>query len=186
MKYTSKLMVSLGFAAILAGAAQAASLSLSANPGQLREGAGWQSQIQIVGTADAPMIGDVTVNLAVSGPGFMVSNPVTLHFGTPGVSCSTVTLSTCTPIPPSPSQQASTSVGMQTLDGYQNITVSGSAAGFNPGSVTITRILNDSDGDGIADVSDNCPSVANANQADKDRDGYGNVCDRFPNNPSKH
>ena len=35
----------------------------------------------------------------------------------------------------------------------------------------------DSDADGIKDISDNCPFVANADQADLDGDGYGNACD---------
>jgi hypothetical protein len=38
-----------------------------------------------------------------------------------------------------------------------------------------TRV--DSDGDGIADAVDNCPQVANANQADSDGDGTGDACD---------
>ncbi len=35
----------------------------------------------------------------------------------------------------------------------------------------------DRDNDGIADTVDNCPDVANKNQADSDRDGVGDVCD---------
>lgn len=35
----------------------------------------------------------------------------------------------------------------------------------------------DDDGDGIVDESDNCPLVANADQADPDNDGIGIVCD---------
>ena len=35
----------------------------------------------------------------------------------------------------------------------------------------------DSDGDGILDGQDNCPYVANADQADADNDGVGDVCD---------
>ena len=35
----------------------------------------------------------------------------------------------------------------------------------------------DGDADGIADGSDNCPSVANASQADYDLDGFGDACD---------
>lgn len=35
----------------------------------------------------------------------------------------------------------------------------------------------DTDGDGRADILDNCPSDANANQADGDNDGIGDVCD---------
>src|SRR5437868_6805784 len=35
----------------------------------------------------------------------------------------------------------------------------------------------DEDGDGVPDVSDNCPNVANANQADADGDGLGDACE---------
>jgi Thrombospondin type 3 repeat len=35
----------------------------------------------------------------------------------------------------------------------------------------------DTDGDGVADASDNCPSVSNADQADADSDGLGDACD---------
>ncbi|MEA2461854.1 MAG: hypothetical protein QOH90_2031, partial [Actinomycetota bacterium] len=35
----------------------------------------------------------------------------------------------------------------------------------------------DSDGDGILDDVDNCPDVANADQADLDGDGIGDACD---------
>jgi hypothetical protein len=35
----------------------------------------------------------------------------------------------------------------------------------------------DADGDGWADVLDNCPAVANATQVDWDQDGLGNACD---------
>ena len=35
----------------------------------------------------------------------------------------------------------------------------------------------DLDGDGIADILDNCPLAANPSQADFDRDGLGDACD---------
>ena len=35
----------------------------------------------------------------------------------------------------------------------------------------------DTDGDGILDASDNCPTVPNSNQKDTDGDGIGDVCD---------
>ena len=38
----------------------------------------------------------------------------------------------------------------------------------------------DTDTDGVADTADNCPNVANANQADNDNDGIGNACDSTP------
>jgi len=40
----------------------------------------------------------------------------------------------------------------------------------------------DSDQDGLIDVCDNCPTVANADQADNDQDGIGDVCDSDDDN----
>src|SRR5579883_148750 len=37
--------------------------------------------------------------------------------------------------------------------------------------------LHDEDGDGIPDVMDNCPGIANADQRDTDQDGVGDACD---------
>jgi len=39
--------------------------------------------------------------------------------------------------------------------------------------------LNDRDGDGVCGDVDNCPDDANADQADSDQDGIGDVCDPF-------
>lgn len=41
----------------------------------------------------------------------------------------------------------------------------------------------DSDGDGIPDLIDNCPTVYNPDQLDSDNDGVGDACDDDPNNP---
>lgn len=46
-----------------------------------------------------------------------------------------------------------------------------------PGLVITVLGAGDSDGDGISDGSDNCPGIANADQADLDGDGVGDVCD---------
>jgi hypothetical protein len=54
-----------------------------------------------------------------------------------------------------------------------------------PGSATISFAIkgvgtcgpNDTDRDGVADADDNCPRIANTDQADADRDGIGDVCD---------
>lgn len=40
----------------------------------------------------------------------------------------------------------------------------------------------DTDGDGIVDQLDNCPTTPNANQADADNDGVGDVCDNDADN----
>jgi len=72
---------------------------------------------------------------------------------------------------------------------HVRFTASSTAAGYN--LVTTAAVVNlDTDGDGIADATDpdddndgvldgndNCPLVANADQADKDNDGIGNTCD---------
>jgi hypothetical protein len=42
----------------------------------------------------------------------------------------------------------------------------------------------DRDHDGIPDVIDNCPDLANANQGDEDADSRGDLCDRCPPIPS--
>lgn len=43
----------------------------------------------------------------------------------------------------------------------------------------------DSDGDGIGDNDDNCPTTPNSDQLDSDGDLAGNVCDAFPANASE-
>ncbi|WP_462168155.1 extracellular catalytic domain type 1 short-chain-length polyhydroxyalkanoate depolymerase [Pseudoalteromonas lipolytica] len=55
-----------------------------------------------------------------------------------------------------------------------------SCAGPLQACKTTTEPSNDADNDGVLDGADNCPNVANADQADNDNDGIGNVCDSTP------
>jgi len=41
----------------------------------------------------------------------------------------------------------------------------------------------DTDGDGVGDIDDNCPTTSNPDQADSDGDGIGDACDTFPDDP---
>jgi Thrombospondin type 3 repeat len=71
--------------------------------------------------------------------------------------------------------------------GSYSITVSVSDGGagtynVNPAAFTLhVTAPPDADGDGVPDSSDNCPNVSNADQADNDHDGIGNICDPTPN-----
>ena len=47
-----------------------------------------------------------------------------------------------------------------------------------------TARIADSDGDGLPEALDNCPSIANLDQADSDEDGAGDVCDNCPGLPN--
>jgi len=46
--------------------------------------------------------------------------------------------------------------------------------------IELIPFAGDADGDGIIDENDNCPLVANPDQADSDGDGIGDACDNCP------
>src|SRR5687768_15060543 len=51
-----------------------------------------------------------------------------------------------------------------------------------PAGPTTQLLEDDTDGDGIADGVDNCPTGENPDQSDSDGDGIGDFCDDFDNN----
>lgn len=64
------------------------------------------------------------------------------------------------------------------LDGYlDNVVVN-----LDSNGTTVYDFEPDSDSDGVSDGADNCPLVANADQADADADGLGEVCDADDDN----
>ena len=67
----------------------------------------------------------------------------------------------------------------------------GDAGGSGGGDVGDGRgidvpIGHDEDGDGIPDVSDFCPHIANAMNLDSDGDAVGDICDPDPGTPIQH
>lgn len=50
--------------------------------------------------------------------------------------------------------------------------------------VELCALGTDSDGDGVDDCADNCPTVANPDQTDSDGDGLGDACDSCLTDPS--
>jgi len=77
--------------------------------------------------------------------------------------------------------QGATAAGSYAIE-PTGITSSNYSITFVAGTLTI--IVGDSDGDGIRDPQDNCPTTANPDQADTDGDGVGDVCDNAPNIPN--
>ncbi len=53
--------------------------------------------------------------------------------------------------------------------------------GINTLDNQVTCADTDCDGDGVLGGADNCPAVANADQANADADSFGDVCDNCPN-----
>jgi gliding motility-associated-like protein len=79
------------------------------------------------------------------------------------------------------SSQGATAAGTYAIE-PTGITSSNYSITFVAGTLTI--IVGDSDGDGVRDPSDNCPTTANPDQEDADGDSVGDVCDNAPNTPN--
>lgn len=51
---------------------------------------------------------------------------------------------------------------------------------FAPNFLVTSVAIRDADGDGVPDAQDNCPTVANSNQADANGNGVGDACESAP------
>ena len=70
------------------------------------------------------------------------------------------------------------------IDRRINMFITSASANVELDYLTVTQVPEpDSDGDGIPDRSDNCPAIANPDQADADEDGAGDACDSCPLDP---
>jgi len=70
--------------------------------------------------------------------------------------------------------------GSNTLTDSFQFTVTDGYGATSGGTETFSITVNpapDTDGDGVPDMTDNCPSLANSNQLDFDGDGAGDACD---------
>jgi hypothetical protein len=65
-------------------------------------------------------------------------------------------------------------------DGTKDSISTGHSFNLVPAEIEEIHAFVDIDNDGIDDLKDNCPMVANANQLDSDKDGLGDVCDCSP------
>ncbi|MEO8444468.1 MAG: thrombospondin type 3 repeat-containing protein [Gammaproteobacteria bacterium] len=61
--------------------------------------------------------------------------------------------------------------------GFQSVSRQYGNSGVYYDNIVFQSLTPDADGDGIADSVDNCPAVANSDQADTDGDARGDLCD---------
>jgi YVTN family beta-propeller protein len=97
------------------------------------------------------------------------SGPYWVKFDTEGKNCYVT----------SPVDSLITIIDASTLSVSKNISTPGGAWHVDVKDIPISGDP-DSDGDGVADSSDNCPSVSNPDQADSNGDGVGDACNTSP------
>lgn len=106
----------------------------------------------------------------ITSPAPLASNPL----GTTGLTLLDYAVAS------SPGQTLTRSYSLAAMGGEQFTILIGAQGGVSGQYKLSVTPLADSDGDGVANVNDNCPAEANTDQADVDADGVGDVCDNCP------
>lgn len=126
----------------------------------------------------SPIVPSRTLNVTVSGPGSVTGTGISC----PGDCTESFPDGTTVALTATPGSGASFTGWGGACAGSGTCTVIVSA----DRSVSAVFAANppaDADGDGVADSSDNCPSVPNPDQADSDHDAVGDACDATPDGP---
>jgi Thrombospondin type 3 repeat len=117
--------------------------------------------------------------MSLQGGGFSPGETVTLSMVLSG---SRLSLGTTT-ADASGRINASVNAPVSLASGYQGgvEALGASPSGSGLLLISIIRVVEsateDTDGDGVPDICDNCSGTPNPDQHDTDRDGYGNACD---------
>jgi hypothetical protein len=106
--------------------------------------------------------------LTVSAPSAVVVSPASRTFNACGAAAMQ-SFSFSTAADATPGQY---NIAVNVTDSQGNYSTGG--AGFH---FVVSSAAADGDNDGVVDADDNCPTVANADQADADSDGVGDACD---------
>ncbi|MFO0973889.1 MAG: lamin tail domain-containing protein [Phycisphaerae bacterium] len=133
-----------------------------------------QSQCHIIAhvvDATPPSISECAGDLEIpAGQGCVAILPDLTGFVTASDNCTPTGSLTITQNPP-----AGSVVGLGPH--VVTLTVKDAANNMSMCQATVTVSSPDTDDDGILDCADNCPTVANPDQADTDGDGLGDACD---------
>jgi len=186
-KTAEKIAMAVSYLLLLAGVSYSANtLDITSDKTSIMANGVDRANLNIKLRAEPSVIGNVHVTVSVSGSGTM-----------DGYSCDINMTEGCSEFG---TGSLCSSSGTAKKNGFSEgqcwrqlssnapgtITVTASAPGFPSGSVTVVSTALDTDGDGIPDSSDNCPTVSNPSQTDTDNDGFGDACDAFPRNKKKH
>ena len=121
------------------------------------------------GTAELNVTG-VTASNYVNSSGFSVGTALPLNVAAGGTAILDV------------------SFNVDAADAFSlEMDIANNDANENPYDIMIsgTGTALDTDSDDVPDVSDNCPTVANADQSNSDGDTHGDACDNCPNNDNE-